>query len=371
MPKVTVITRKAYGGAYDVMSSKHLRGDVNYRLAVGRDRGHGARRARSRSSSAPISATPAKIEARTEEYREKFANPFVAGAARLYRRRDHAARDARERICRSLAMLRDKQLANPWQEARQHPAVSVVRDDACSRKSSSPIAARSPAASSATARAHGHRDGRGLFRCRRRGAACARWPTRPWHRPAAVGGELSADRRDRRGLQADRRRGGASGLRLPLRERSVRRRRWTKPASSSSARTPRAIAAMGDKIASKKLAREPPASSTVPGIPTRSAMPSMRCTDRPRDRLSGDDQGFGRRRRQGHAHRARTTRELREGFARGRERGTLALSATTASSSRNTSTSRAISRSRCWATRTATSSISASANARSSAGIRR
>jgi propionyl-CoA carboxylase beta chain len=41
VPKITLITRKAYGGAYDVMSSKHLRGDINYALADGGDRGHG------------------------------------------------------------------------------------------------------------------------------------------------------------------------------------------------------------------------------------------------------------------------------------------------------------------------------------------
>ena len=92
--------------------------------------------------------------------------------------------------------------------------------------------------------------------------------------------------------------------------------------------------------------------------------------DRQGHRLSGDDEGLGRRRRQGHAarvHREGRPRGLRE---RSSARGSPA-SATTACSSRNSSRTRATSRSRCSATSTATSSISASANARSSAATRR
>ena len=79
VPKLTVITRKAYGGAYDVMSSKHLRGDVNYawpaaEIAVMGSKGAVEIIFRGDRDDA------AKIDARTEEYREKFANPFVAGA---------------------------------------------------------------------------------------------------------------------------------------------------------------------------------------------------------------------------------------------------------------------------------------------------
>ena len=62
VPKVTVITRKAYGGAYDVMSSKHIRGDVELRLPDGGDRGHGARTARSTSSSGASWSRPATPE---------------------------------------------------------------------------------------------------------------------------------------------------------------------------------------------------------------------------------------------------------------------------------------------------------------------
>ena len=72
------------------------------------------------------------------------------------------------------------------------------------------------------------------------------------------------DRQDRRGLQGERGRGGASGLRLPVRARGLCRRRWKRPASSSSGPNPKAIAAMGDKIESKKAAAAANV-STVPG----------------------------------------------------------------------------------------------------------
>ena len=133
--------------------------------------------------------------------------------------------------------------------------------------------------------------------------------------------------------------------------------------------TPEAIAAMGDKIESKKLAAAAGV-STVPGYLDVIADAGEAATDRARHRLSGDDQGLGRRRRQGHAHRPRRRRTARGVFAARSTRPSRAL-ATTASSSRNTSRSRATSKSRCWATRTAMSCISASANARSSAATRR
>ena len=102
VPKVTVITRKAYGGAYDVMASKHLRGDVNYAWPKG---------AVEIIFRADMN-DPAKIEARTEEYREKFANPFVAGRKGFI---DDVImpHGTRRRVCRSLAMLRNKDIKNP------------------------------------------------------------------------------------------------------------------------------------------------------------------------------------------------------------------------------------------------------------------
>jgi propionyl-CoA carboxylase beta chain len=114
VPKVTVITRKAYGGAYDVMASKHLRGDVNYawptaEIAVMGPKGAVEIIFRGDAGDAE------QIERRTEEYREKFANPFVAGA-RGYVDDVIMPHNTRRRLCRALAMLRDKQLSNPWKK---------------------------------------------------------------------------------------------------------------------------------------------------------------------------------------------------------------------------------------------------------------
>ncbi|MGE0735061.1 MAG: acyl-CoA carboxylase subunit beta [Alphaproteobacteria bacterium] len=114
VPKVTVITRKAYGGAYDVMSSKHLRGDVNYawpqaEIAVMGPKGAVEIIFRDDRND------PAKIEARTEEYRQKFANPFVAGH-RGFIDDVIMPRNTRRRIARALGMLRDKKLDNPWKK---------------------------------------------------------------------------------------------------------------------------------------------------------------------------------------------------------------------------------------------------------------
>jgi len=114
VPKVTVITRKAYGGAYDVMSSKHLRGDVNYAWPTAEIAVMGPKGAVEIIFRADA-GDPEKIEARTEEYRQKFANPFVA-ASRGYIDDIIKPRNTRRRICRALAMLRDKKLENPWKK---------------------------------------------------------------------------------------------------------------------------------------------------------------------------------------------------------------------------------------------------------------
>ncbi len=113
-PKVTVITRKAYGGAYDVMASKHLRGDVNFawpsaEIAVMGPKGAVEIIFREDAK------VPEKLERRTEEYRSKFANPFVAGR-RGYIDDVIFPRNTRKRICRSLAMLQNKELKNPYKK---------------------------------------------------------------------------------------------------------------------------------------------------------------------------------------------------------------------------------------------------------------
>jgi propionyl-CoA carboxylase beta chain len=114
VPKVTCITRKAYGGAYDVMASKHLRGDVNFAWPSAEIAVMGAKGAVEIIFRKDI-GDPDKIQARTDEYQDKFANPFVA-ASRGYVDDVILPRDSRQRICRSFAMLRDKQLENPWRK---------------------------------------------------------------------------------------------------------------------------------------------------------------------------------------------------------------------------------------------------------------
>ncbi len=114
VPKVTVITRKAYGGAYDVMSSKHLRGDVNFAWPSAEIAVMGPKGAVEIIFRKDI-GDPQKIAERTDEYKSKFANPFVAGA-RGFIDDVIMPHETRRRICRSLAMLRDKKLDNPWRK---------------------------------------------------------------------------------------------------------------------------------------------------------------------------------------------------------------------------------------------------------------
>jgi propionyl-CoA carboxylase beta chain len=114
VPKVTVITRKAYGGAYDVMASKHLRGDVNYAWPTAEIAVMGPKGAVEIIFRADMK-DPAKIEERTEEYRQKFANPFVA-ASRGYIDDVIMPHNTRRRLIRALAMLRGKDLQNPWKK---------------------------------------------------------------------------------------------------------------------------------------------------------------------------------------------------------------------------------------------------------------
>ncbi len=114
VPKVTVITRKAYGGAYDVMSSKHLRGDVNFAWPTAEIAVMGPKGAVEIIFRKDI-GDATKIAERTEEYREKFANPFIAGH-RGFIDDVISPRETRKRICRSLAMLRNKKLENPWRK---------------------------------------------------------------------------------------------------------------------------------------------------------------------------------------------------------------------------------------------------------------
>lgn len=114
VPKVTIITRKAYGGAYDVMSSKHLRGDVNFAWPTAEIAVMGPAGAVKIIFREELEDEQ-KIADRTEEYRQKFANPFIAGH-RGYIDDVIAPHRTRKRICRSLTMLRHKKLENPWRK---------------------------------------------------------------------------------------------------------------------------------------------------------------------------------------------------------------------------------------------------------------
>ena len=114
VPKVTVITRKAYGGAYDVMASKHLRGDVNLAWPSAEIAVMGSKGAVEIIFREDI-GDEEKIAQRTEEYRKKFANPFVAGH-RGFIDDVILPSETRTRISRSLSMLRNKQLDNPWRK---------------------------------------------------------------------------------------------------------------------------------------------------------------------------------------------------------------------------------------------------------------
>ena len=114
VPKVTLITRKAYGGAYDVMSSKHLRGDVNYAWPTAEIAVMGAKGAVEIIFRADIGDSE-KLAAREAEYKERFANPFVA-ASRGYIDDVIKPHGTRRRIIRALKSLKHKTLTNPWKK---------------------------------------------------------------------------------------------------------------------------------------------------------------------------------------------------------------------------------------------------------------
>ncbi|WGH78036.1 acyl-CoA carboxylase subunit beta [Jannaschia ovalis] len=120
VPKVTVITRKAYGGAYDVMASKHLKGDFNYAWPSAEIAVMGAKGAVEILYRSEL-GDPDKIAARTKDYEDRFANPFVA-AEKGFIDEVIQPRATRKRIARAFASLRSKRQDRPW---RKHDTIPL------------------------------------------------------------------------------------------------------------------------------------------------------------------------------------------------------------------------------------------------------
>ncbi len=115
VPKLTVVTRKAYGGAYDVMSSKHIRGDLNLAWPTAEIAVMGPEGAVNiifRHELAEADDPVARKAELVEEYREKFANPYVA-ASRGFIDDVIEPRDTRPRLINALEMLQNKRDSNP------------------------------------------------------------------------------------------------------------------------------------------------------------------------------------------------------------------------------------------------------------------
>ena len=114
VPKVTVITRKAYGGAYVVMASKHLQGDINYAWPTSEIAVMGAKGATEILYRSELN-DPEKIAGRVKDYEDRFANPFVA-AERGFIDEVIQPHSTRRRVARAFAALRSKKLTNPWKK---------------------------------------------------------------------------------------------------------------------------------------------------------------------------------------------------------------------------------------------------------------
>tara|TARA_R110002049_G_scaffold10127_6_gene50571 strand:- start:38780 stop:40312 length:1533 start_codon:yes stop_codon:yes gene_type:complete len=114
VPMVTVITRKAYGGAYDVMASKHLRSDFNYAWPTAEVAVMGAKGATEIIHRADLGDAE-KIAQHTADYEARFANPFVA-AERGFIDEVIQPRTTRKRVARAFASLRNKKASMPWKK---------------------------------------------------------------------------------------------------------------------------------------------------------------------------------------------------------------------------------------------------------------
>ena len=114
VPKITLITRKAYGGAFDVMSSKNIRGDLNYAWPTAEIAVMGPKQAVEIIFRGDL-GDPEKLSQREADYKAHFANPFVA-ASRGYIDDVIMPHGTRRRIVRALKSLKGKNLSNPWKK---------------------------------------------------------------------------------------------------------------------------------------------------------------------------------------------------------------------------------------------------------------
>jgi propionyl-CoA carboxylase beta chain len=112
VPKVTVLTRKTYGGAYVVMASKHLRADFNYAWPTAEVAVMGAKGA---TEIIHRGKSPEEIARLTKEYEDRFANPFVA-AEKGFIDEVIMPQSTRRRVARAFASLRNKKQVTPWKK---------------------------------------------------------------------------------------------------------------------------------------------------------------------------------------------------------------------------------------------------------------
>ncbi len=165
VPKVTVITRKAYGGAYDVMNSKHIGGDLNLAWPTAEIAVMGPKGAVEiifRKQIAGADDPAAKEAELTAQYRERFANPFVAAEHGYIDDVIHP-RETRPRLIAALVDAPPQGAPGAPQEARQHPALTTGGDPHLPRHLRHPAPARRPVE---PARAPGSRHRRGRDRAR-------------------------------------------------------------------------------------------------------------------------------------------------------------------------------------------------------------
>ncbi|MCV3243935.1 propionyl-CoA carboxylase beta chain [Mesorhizobium robiniae] len=114
VPMVTLITRKAYGGAYDVMASKHIGADINYAWPTAEIAVMGAKGAAEILYRSEL-GNPERLAARTREYEQRFANPFIA-AERGFIDEVIMPHSSRRRIARAFAALRGKSVETRWKK---------------------------------------------------------------------------------------------------------------------------------------------------------------------------------------------------------------------------------------------------------------